>query len=586
MIANRNTTIINISHKWVILICFVLFQLMVTETKAQQAIKQDRESLKTFDGQQVMKLDSIDAADDGNDRITFYADEFRVVDPDDGTEYLGIGGVPQGKNDMAIYEGYNFYFWKNGGYTDFNTAFKLYRGSEVDLDDDVEKQTFRMTDGNKIHMFQYFHEDGVRNGKVQLPNLVQIEGYQNGVNNNPATLRFYDFQRYGYDHTTPMNTAEWRITLDHEIQYGALKFDYIESEHTIPALRLKKTQVTTELPLWMNKNMYLSNSDDTFEVSVESHQDSPLLEISHYIDEGNTEIFATLNEVKSSVINGLEIIRRGNADQAFLHIKPNVSGVYNWRMKASSQGETGLFVGSYDYDSQDGNTHNNLITGFVFKRNVNESRNTLKIGKKDSDKIIIKRGDLEQNSGANLYSEKDLAIGAGITNEGQGHARIIIWEDPEKPVLILENGVQDYTASNIVWNAAVQNNFSIAIEGGMLSEDLAIAEHPHWSDYVFEADYQPMPLEELEKFVRAEKHLPGIVSESEIAADGFYQVHDVINGQLKNLEEQVLHNIAQEKTIKKQAKQIMDQSDKLDQLEILVKQLSEQIQELQAQLEK
>jgi len=41
-----------------------------------------------------------------------------------------------------------------------------------------------------------------------------------------------------------------------------------------------------------------------------------------------------------------------------------------------------------------------------------------------------------------------------------------------------------------------------------------------WSDFVFEKDYNLMPLNEVEQHVKEKKHLPGIPSAEEVAADG------------------------------------------------------------------
>ena len=74
--------------------------------------------------------------------------------------------------------------------------------------------------------------------------------------------------------------------------------------------------------------------------------------------------------------------------------------------------------------------------------------------------------------------------------------------------------------------------------------------------------------------------MPDIISEDDIKEDQFYQVHDVLVGQLKNLEEQVLHNIAQEKkiasltsTLAEQDAVIKAQEEKLARLEQMVDKL-------------
>ncbi|NUM32876.1 MAG: hypothetical protein HUU47_11215, partial [Bacteroidetes bacterium] len=90
-----------------------------------------------------------------------------------------------------------------------------------------------------------------------------------------------------------------------------------------------------------------------------------------------------------------------------------------------------------------------------------------------------------------------------------------------------------------------------------------------WSDFVFEPDYKPMTLPELEVFIKANKHLPNIPSEKEMIDSGI-NVADMQALQLQKIEELTLYIIAQQKQIEEQKLQL-DMQQK--QLEILIKQL-------------
>ena len=81
--------------------------------------------------------------------------------------------------------------------------------------------------------------------------------------------------------------------------------------------------------------------------------------------------------------------------------------------------------------------------------------------------------------------------------------------------------------------------------------------HP---DYVFESyydgssefnkDYTLPTLEEVEAFVKANKHLPGVQSRADIDAAGRWNISENIRTNLEKVEELYLHTIAQEKEIK------------------------------------
>lgn len=63
-----------------------------------------------------------------------------------------------------------------------------------------------------------------------------------------------------------------------------------------------------------------------------------------------------------------------------------------------------------------------------------------------------------------------------------------------------------------------------------------------WADYVFEDDYNLMPLEEVESFIKDNKHLPNIPSQDEIESKGL-NLGDMQRLQMEKIEELTLHLI-------------------------------------------
>lgn len=91
--------------------------------------------------------------------------------------------------------------------------------------------------------------------------------------------------------------------------------------------------------------------------------------------------------------------------------------------------------------------------------------------------------------------------------------------------------------------------------GGIVASDLGIGGANVFltiPDYVFEPDYELKSLDEVQEYVKENKHLPGIISQGEVEEQGYFGVNEMLLGQLKNLEELVLHTIEQEKLIKAQ----------------------------------
>lgn len=56
------------------------------------------------------------------------------------------------------------------------------------------------------------------------------------------------------------------------------------------------------------------------------------------------------------------------------------------------------------------------------------------------------------------------------------------------------------------------------VDGLILAKEVVVTSN--WADYVFEEDYQLMPLPEVKKFIKTHKHLPGVPSEKEIRKNG------------------------------------------------------------------
>jgi hypothetical protein len=89
------------------------------------------------------------------------------------------------------------------------------------------------------------------------------------------------------------------------------------------------------------------------------------------------------------------------------------------------------------------------------------------------------------------------------------------------------------------------------------------------ADYVFDKDYELMPLDELESYVKLNKHLPNVPSTADIKANGL-NIQQFQGRLLEKIEELTLHTLEQQK--------------KIDELETANRQLAE-VQERLARLE-
>jgi hypothetical protein len=137
------------------------------------------------------------------------------------------------------------------------------------------------------------------------------------------------------------------------------------------------------------------------------------------------------------------------------------------------------------------------------------------------------------------------------------------------------NRVVDMNNSNIWFNTAnstsngkiylgdsavypsTTGNYKLFVEGGILTEKVKVAlrSTSNWADYVFADNYKLMPLKEVEKFVNANKHLPGIDSASELSKNGL-DLAEMQSKQMQKIEELTLYIIDQNKTIEKNQKEM------------------------------
>jgi hypothetical protein len=70
--------------------------------------------------------------------------------------------------------------------------------------------------------------------------------------------------------------------------------------------------------------------------------------------------------------------------------------------------------------------------------------------------------------------------------------------------------------------APYRPGYRLFVDQGILTEKVkvAVAGSAQWSDYVFAKDYNLMPLDEVEQFVKKNKHLPNVPSADEMVKEG------------------------------------------------------------------
>jgi len=95
-------------------------------------------------------------------------------------------------------------------------------------------------------------------------------------------------------------------------------------------------------------------------------------------------------------------------------------------------------------------------------------------------------------------------------------------------------------------------DYALAVKGHIVAEEITVKTYDTntgWADYVFDEDYDLMPLTELEKEIEKLGHLPEVPSAEEVNENG-YKVGEMDVTLLKKVEELTLHLIEMDKAIK------------------------------------
>jgi hypothetical protein len=123
---------------------------------------------------------------------------------------------------------------------------------------------------------------------------------------------------------------------------------------------------------------------------------------------------------------------------------------------------------------------------------------------------------------------------------------------------------------NVAIGTSNPQGYKFAVNGTAIFTKVKVKTAGTWPDYVFEKGYGLPDLPALEKYIKANKHLPGILSAKEASERGI----DVGENQatlLKKIEEMTLLLIRQDKQLTEQQAQLDSQQKEIDELKALIK---------------
>ena len=110
------------------------------------------------------------------------------------------------------------------------------------------------------------------------------------------------------------------------------------------------------------------------------------------------------------------------------------------------------------------------------------------------------------------------------------------------------DAVFEIVSNNGFYSSNITQLFKVKEVGGVFCSEITVQVAP-FPDYVFNADYELMTLQELEKYITENKHLPNIPTAKEVEEQGL-SLGDMQVKQMEKIEELTLYIIALEKRIK------------------------------------
>lgn len=181
-------------------------------------------------------------------------------------------------------------------------------------------------------------------------------------------------------------------------------------------------------------------------------------------------------------------------------------------------------------------------------------------------------------TGINFYTSNEAAFGGAIFPTDTS---LVLWSNSNSNNYLVfqpswgNTGVGTYTpnakfhlnGAMLVGNNSqrIATGYEVSVDGEIMCENLTMQNSTSWPDYVFESDYKLMPLADLEKSIRQNKHLPNVPSAAEVDAHGI-NMGVMSKAYMEKIEELTLYIIQLKKEIDQLSQKVEQQSGNKDKI--------------------
>lgn len=161
----------------------------------------------------------------------------------------------------------------------------------------------------------------------------------------------------------------------------------------------------------------------------------------------------------------------------------------------------------------------------------------------------------DKENSSTFIKLKDEDHGIEVDNEGRMKVKSM---NNNQKCPILFNGLIGINIDENHLNY-MNSKYSLCVRSGIITDKVAIKRYSigWWSDYVFDPDYQLMPIQDLRDYIFTNRHLPDMPSETEVMENGI-ELGDMQSILLKKIEELTLYVLQQQETIEQLEQRIVD----------------------------
>lgn len=149
-------------------------------------------------------------------------------------------------------------------------------------------------------------------------------------------------------------------------------------------------------------------------------------------------------------------------------------------------------------------------------------------------------------STSNGYIMNGSSIGANLVIDNN---EILSRNNGRKADLFLQNdsgyvilcgNEQGGVGIGVIAGSSIPAGYLLAVDGKILSEEVKVQLSQDWPDYVFDKKYSLLPLNDLKKYITANKHLPNIPAAADVKKNGI-ELGDMQKRMMEKIEELTLY---------------------------------------------